>query len=446
MRSIFQLVFIFLLIILGGCLAFAQDEGVQRNIMIAVPGRSDQVSKASISDSSGPYTRLKVDDITLSRHSNVDIWTAIQSSGGALVFPTTPGHTGALVLGDIDGTAVNDYTKIRYDVEDGASGAVLGDGLASIDMAGTPIFGRLVIRVDENRSSGILFDHPGSSNLNGADIVARSSFPSGDQVLYNIVVANVGSGEFPSVGSGGLSFLSAANPYETPNLNVTAGVANYSNYLTATNDFRTSESIVLGIGDSSFTLSQSPEFHQHPAIMIRPPDDDSERMGIAFDYRGRSSNTVQAVSIADAGDPGVNLFGIQAIVDNGEGTTSSGILLFASSGGTTTPTFSLTSRYLYVNPSGGVEVGGDIKTTIPGKGIVIKGGSNSKVGQGTLDTGTVTIATTAVTANSRFILTPRESLAGTLYVGTVTPGTSFVVNSTESADGILFDWVILEES
>jgi len=77
------------------------------------------------------------------------------------------------------------------------------------------------------------------------------------------------------------------------------------------------------------------------------------------------------------------------------------------------------------------------------------------VGLATLASGTVTINTTAVTATSRIFLT-RRTLAGTvantgaiLVVGTITAGTSFVINSfvvagtAASSDNGTVNWLVI---
>ncbi len=93
----------------------------------------------------------------------------------------------------------------------------------------------------------------------------------------------------------------------------------------------------------------------------------------------------------------------------------------------------------------------DFAFTLLGKGIKIAEGSNAKMGTAVLVGGTVTVATTAVTANSRIILTKKVGggTRGLLEVGTVTAGTSFVINAVDSAGALVADtstitWLILE--
>lgn len=83
---------------------------------------------------------------------------------------------------------------------------------------------------------------------------------------------------------------------------------------------------------------------------------------------------------------------------------------------------------------------GDLVLATAGNKLSIATGSNASTGTATLTGGTVTVATTAVTAQS-LIHIWRQSIGatgaaatGNLTVGTVTAGTSFVINSVEAAD------------
>ena len=75
-----------------------------------------------------------------------------------------------------------------------------------------------------------------------------------------------------------------------------------------------------------------------------------------------------------------------------------------------------------------MQINGNLGLNTAGNKINIATGSQASVGTGTLATGTATILTTAVTASSiiQVQLTSCSS-CGTLYIGTVTAGTSFVV-------------------
>lgn len=71
-----------------------------------------------------------------------------------------------------------------------------------------------------------------------------------------------------------------------------------------------------------------------------------------------------------------------------------------------------------------------------GGGVAVKEGANARMGVATLVAGTVTVANTSVTANTRIFLTAQTSGAapGALRVSGRTPGTSFTITSTSGTD------------
>lgn len=78
--------------------------------------------------------------------------------------------------------------------------------------------------------------------------------------------------------------------------------------------------------------------------------------------------------------------------------------------------------------------------------LSLKDGSNKRMGQATLVGGTVTVSNTSVTANTRIFVT-RATAGGTLghlSVGTVTPSTSFVINSSSGTDTSTVNWLLIE--
>jgi len=96
--------------------------------------------------------------------------------------------------------------------------------------------------------------------------------------------------------------------------------------------------------------------------------------------------------------------------------------------------------------TGGLTVGGNVDVNAAGSGLRVAEGGNAKQGTATLVAGTVTVANTSVTANSRIFLTGQVlgGTAGGLNVTSRTPGTSFVVTSTNAADTSTFAYEIIE--
>lgn len=82
-----------------------------------------------------------------------------------------------------------------------------------------------------------------------------------------------------------------------------------------------------------------------------------------------------------------------------------------------------------------------------GQKLVLTGGANARMGTATLVGGAVTVATTAVTANSIVFLTDQtNSLTniGILSVTAISPGVKFTVASANALDTSTFGWLILD--
>ena len=91
--------------------------------------------------------------------------------------------------------------------------------------------------------------------------------------------------------------------------------------------------------------------------------------------------------------------------------------------------------------------GGDLVLATAGAGVRIKeGGGAARMGAATLVAGTVTVNTTAVTANSRILLSGQNSsgTAGELTISARTPGISFTITSSSGTDTRSVAWLIVE--
>jgi hypothetical protein len=82
-----------------------------------------------------------------------------------------------------------------------------------------------------------------------------------------------------------------------------------------------------------------------------------------------------------------------------------------------------------------------------GGGVAIKTGSNARLGTATLVAGTVTVANTSVTANTKIFLS-RATTGGTPGHLSYTKinGTSFTINASGGADTSTVDWLLVEAS
>jgi hypothetical protein len=88
----------------------------------------------------------------------------------------------------------------------------------------------------------------------------------------------------------------------------------------------------------------------------------------------------------------------------------------------------------------------DLAINVAGKGLKIKEGSNAKMGTLTLVAGTATVNTSAVTANSRIILTVQTAggTQGFLRISARSAGTSFAVTSTSATETSVVAWLLVE--
>ena len=89
---------------------------------------------------------------------------------------------------------------------------------------------------------------------------------------------------------------------------------------------------------------------------------------------------------------------------------------------------------------------GNVVLGTAGNKLTIATGSNASLGtSGALASGTVTVATTAVTAASKIFLTRAVAggTQGNLSVGTITANTSFTITSDSSSDTSTVNWLII---
>lgn len=89
---------------------------------------------------------------------------------------------------------------------------------------------------------------------------------------------------------------------------------------------------------------------------------------------------------------------------------------------------------------------GNLLVGTAGKGLRIGEGANAKMGTAVLIAGAATVATTAVTASSRILITSQVDggTPGFIRVSARTPGTSFVITSSNGADTSTVAWFIVE--
>lgn len=131
---------------------------------------------------------------------------------------------------------------------------------------------------------------------------------------------------------------------------------------------------------------------------------------------------------------------------------SSGHNLYFSINNNAAATFTSASNFVVGSTSDGGHrlevVGGNIAITTVGKGLLIKEGSNAKMGVAVLSAGTVVVSTTAVTATSRIFLTGQSlgtvAVPSGYGVSARVAGTSFTILASAPTDTSTVAWMIVE--
>jgi hypothetical protein len=122
------------------------------------------------------------------------------------------------------------------------------------------------------------------------------------------------------------------------------------------------------------------------------------------------------------------------------GQSNSGAAITSSSGINTTGVAGITAGGSLTSQIGVVDV------QFAGQGLRVAEGANAKQGTAVLVAGTVTVANTSITANSRIIVTSNldGGTPGFLRVTAKVAGTSFTVTSSNAADTSTFAYEIFE--
>ena len=103
------------------------------------------------------------------------------------------------------------------------------------------------------------------------------------------------------------------------------------------------------------------------------------------------------------------------------------------------------ANYALFVDSGNSRFDGDVILNTAGSGLQIKEGSNARMGVATLVGGTIAVANTSVTANTRIFIS-RSTTGGTVghLSTTQIAATSFTVNSSDVGDTSTVNWLLIE--
>jgi hypothetical protein len=90
---------------------------------------------------------------------------------------------------------------------------------------------------------------------------------------------------------------------------------------------------------------------------------------------------------------------------------------------------------------------GNLLINTAGNGLVIKEGTDARMGNTTLSGGTVFVSNTLITAATRIFLTRRtigSGFPGFIYAPSPSPGSGFTINSTNALDDSDVRWLLVE--
>ncbi len=181
-----------------------------------------------------------------------------------------------------------------------------------------------------------------------------------------------------------------------------------------------------------------------PALLAR---------GAGTIFEAQKSDGTPVLSV---GQNGIGAFAAGAVTASSVAATGavSGASVAATgavTGATVAATGALSGAALTVTTIGGTGdatiTSGDVIVNTAGKGLKVKEGANARMGTLTLTGATpVAVATTAVTANSRILMTVQDPNGGTPafhYVTSRIAGTSFTVQGV-ALDTSIVAWLIVE--
>jgi hypothetical protein len=296
---------------------------------------------------------------------------------------------------------------------------------------------------------GVVLNNATDSNLNDVYVLGGESFGwwiagSGNSTMTGCRSEwSSGDGYRVTIGSGVLRMIGCSTDRNNDHgINVTS---NDDGFLTLTNCSLTRDGKFFGAGggDKAALNMEDATCRVIAENLVVTPgvdDDGSGAQSPQYGVRMLDSNYLSLVS-------GL-INGVTTAVQDAGGNTT--LLRGASLKEATGPaTAVVLDPAAFTRTSGGyTAVSADVSIATAGTGLKVAEGSNAKMGTATLAAGTVTVNTTAVTANSRIFLTAQTSgvsgTPGALRISARTAGTSFTILSSSGTDTSVAAWHIVE--
>ena len=431
------------------------------------------------------YFAVKISTNQFGFHSN----KALALAGQYLTGSVTNSGTSTVIVGDptsvymSGGARYNTFTGIRADQNSGP-GLVFrnayGNHFYGVELFannGTnpkpdPANGIVSEIVPDLEKSGVIFDKNAYNNNVFATIAdqpigylvrsnAYNNFVNAtySNVSTNIVNLSTGNNyiDVEQTLSGDLS-ITNANILSTATIGTSASIGN-TNLTTVLNLYGNSggnralklyrnsgglnQTVGLGVGSGGFSF-----FNESINNQIGVFSTDASN---AYLFIGPQSSATPLTSLIYAGaGSGSNINGgelrIMCDLSTGTGDLTDAFSVLTGdvlSSGTTLQT---ATKKFVIEGDGDGRITGNFSVLTAGKGLLIKEGTNAKMGTAALTAGSATVSTTAVASNSRIYLTSNADggTPGWLRVSARTAGTSFTITSSSATDTSTVAWIIVD--
>lgn len=427
--------------------------------------------------------------------------TVIQNRGLTnIVFKITSSDVGFFDLSVEE--AVGTTPTAGYAFQWGSATKLLNERMNNIVVYGTYDGINVAGLLAESYFSNLFLETQGGSSNTGACFTYSNASPGGDQFAMNItcIAINAGGKGFwirQSDTTGwdtlkGLNFdndlrvddsVSVAQNIRIVNSSFENGTSNNTNVIITSSGSGVNGVTLIGSEFGVNTNSSGSGLTVSGAASNIIIDDNvfqSLSQGATLSTSGKmtfTNNTFRAITNSNVNYTGVGALVFNGNIYDGSGTYTAntgsaiGSLIYSDASFTTgqanvgigtgqppTNLFNTGTSALIgnvginsVNPGQALDVQGTLRLAKLGGTLAVASGTNGCQGQATLSGGTVTVSTTCTPTTSQGIFlqdatTGALTNVGTQTVGTVTSGTSFVINSTNVLDASTVNWFVIKSS
>ena len=428
--------------------------------------------------------RIAIDGVTLVENLYNGKIQTNNTSGNfspVIISPTVGKAWGFACYWDVSNPVSSIYASVNWDnpntaisfidaVKTTATGASLdgtvSDNSNSVTLS-TSITNDIVIVMVTSYAS------PTISDSAGLTWTQRAQQSQGDLIvtMFYAIATSILSGDVISISTPGsaITFIEAfavtkvdtSNPFDVTNTLINQNTSKVQNFSTGaisttnsndfiiayftggyttqyggSNNFSIIGSTVSSAEANTWTALQTFSVSTSPTITLNDTSSTSRNNYINFERNG--TVVYEIIDNGGAANSALSFYPAQnksiSFLDNGFDAVLN--INSASENGSYSAKYISTFNNTLDDGSGNVTFAGHLNLTA---------GTDKTVGQATLSAGTVTVDNTSVTASSLIFLTNAgaSGTVGTLSVGTITAGTSFVINSSSSTDTSKVNWLIV---